>query len=60
MKQMDAGRDFTIVEACTLLDVTPPTIYKLLNRGELKGYKVGRARRITFESIQKLRAGGAA
>ncbi len=51
------NHDLSVVETCALLGVTPPTIYRLLNRGELDGYKVGRSRRITGESIARLRAG---
>ena len=51
--------DFTVSEVCTIFGVTPPVIYKLLNRGDLIGYKVGRARRITRESVDRVRAGKA-
>lgn len=57
---IDTTRDYSVTEACTRLNVTPPTIYKLLARGELDGYKVGRTRRITSESIQRLRSGNKA
>lgn len=50
--------DLTVQEACTLLQVTAPTIYSLMNRGVLVSYKVGRLRRITHESFQILRTGG--
>jgi excisionase family DNA binding protein len=50
--------DLTVQEACTLLQVTAPTIYSLMNRGALLSYKVGRLRRITRESFQALRTGG--
>jgi len=60
LKANDLPGDLSINEACSILGVTPPTIYKLLNRGELAGYKVGRSRRITRESINKLRRGGVA
>ena len=55
---LDQSRDLSVNETCAILGVTPPTIYKLLARGELKGYLVGRSRRITGESIDKLRSGG--
>lgn len=51
--------DLSVTETCAVLSVTAPTIYKLLARGELKGYTIGRARRITGESIQRLREGRA-
>ena len=53
----DRPRDYSVTETCILLGVSPPTVYRLLNRGELAGYTVGRSRRITFESIEKLRNG---
>ena len=55
---LDAKRDLTISEACSIFCVTPPTVYKLLAKGDLDGYLIGRSRRITFESVQRLRAGG--
>lgn len=55
---LDARRDLSVQETCSLLGVTPPTVYKLLGRGDLKGYLVGRSRRITAESVQRLRNGG--
>jgi len=54
---LETNRDRTVVETCALLNVSSPTIYKLLARGELDGYKLGRSRRITAESIQRLRTG---
>lgn len=50
-------RDMSVNEACAILGVTAPTIYKLLAKGELSGYLVGRSRRITGESIARLRSG---
>ena len=57
---LDQPRDLSVQETCAVLGVTPPTIYKLLAKGQLEGYLVGRARRITSESITKLRGGAAA
>ena len=54
----DPSRDYTVTETCTILNCTNPTVYALMGRGDLDGYKVGRARRITGESIQRLRSGG--
>jgi len=51
-------RDRSVNETCSLLGVTAPSIYKLIALGELDSYKIGRARRITGESIQRLRSGG--
>ncbi|WP_394707565.1 helix-turn-helix domain-containing protein [Sedimenticola selenatireducens] len=52
--------DCSVTETCTWLNCTPPTVYKLLASGDLEGYKIGRSRRITRESIQRLRSGNKA
>jgi excisionase family DNA binding protein len=49
------ARDLTILETCEVFRVTPPTIYKMMNEGKLDGYTVGRSRRITHESVQRVR-----
>lgn len=54
-KPIQKDRDLTVLETCEVFRVTPPTIYRLLNQGKLKGYTVGRSRRITQESVQALR-----
>lgn len=55
---MEINKDMSVIEVCNLLHVTPPTVYKLLRTGELKGYKIGsRTRRITYESVKQLRNG---
>jgi excisionase family DNA binding protein len=55
MKDLKRVQDFTVQEASALFKVTNPTIYRMLNEGKLKGYVIGRSRRITFESVQSLR-----
>lgn len=57
MNPTELGRDLTIAETSAALNVTNPTIYKMIARGDLDSYTVGRARRITQESIQRLRSG---
>ena len=52
--------DYNITDVCKIFNCTSPTVYKLLNRGELKGYKVGASRRITRESVEALRSGKSA
>lgn len=52
--------DSTVAECARQLNVTTPTIYKLIHKGVLCAYKVGRATRVTRESIELLRSGGAA
>ena len=47
--------DLTVQETCAFLRVSAPTVYRLLDQGKLEGYTVGKSRRITLESIQRLR-----
>lgn len=54
---MQQQPDLTVQEACALMKCTAPTVYRLIHRGELQSYKVGRVRRITSESVQALRTG---
>ncbi|WP_191621422.1 helix-turn-helix domain-containing protein [Marinihelvus fidelis] len=51
-------QDFTVQEASAFFRVTPPTIYALINKGQLKSYLVGRSRRITSESVEQVRKAG--
>ena len=55
MATLKEAQDFTVQEASALFKVTNPTIYKMINEGRLKTYLIGRSRRITHESIQRLR-----
>lgn len=55
---MNTTPDSTIADTARQLNVTTPTIYKLIHRGDLHAYKVGRSTRVTTESIQQLRNGG--
>jgi len=47
--------DCSVTETCKILSFTPPTIYRLINKGLLDSYKIGRSRRITRESIDRIR-----
>lgn len=40
-------------EVMDLLYIGKNTLYKLLNSGELKGFRIGRQWRVTRESLQK-------
>ncbi len=44
----------TVAEACRLLKVSRPTIYRLKERGEIRFTKVGRGTRIPAEDIRRL------
>jgi len=54
---MEKINDKSISETSAILGCTNPTIYKLIGQGVLDSYKVGRSRRVTGESIQRLRSG---
>lgn len=45
---------YTVNEAAAVLRVSRVTIYQMLKRGELRSLTIGRARRITAESIADL------
>lgn len=57
MKPQTIPPDLTVKETCEVLRVTAPTVYNMLRQGRLESYMVGRARRITHESVQRLRQG---
>jgi len=47
--------DLTVAETCSFFRVTAPTVYRLLKERKLEGYRLGGSRRVTVESIQRLR-----
>ena len=49
-------RVFTVKEAADHLRVSRPTVYKLINDGELKAFKIRNNRRITGGEIQRFLA----
>lgn len=50
-------QDYTVDSLAIFLSVSRPTIYKMINDGRLHAYKVGRATRVTVESVEHLRKG---
>ena len=44
---------YTVKELAELLQVTPTTIYRLMNRGELAYHQVGRAKRFSREDVEE-------
>ncbi|PZQ20576.1 MAG: hypothetical protein DI569_15085 [Sphingopyxis macrogoltabida] len=48
-----------IPEACEALSVGRTTIYELIGAGRLKAVKIGRATRITMDSIRAVATDGA-
>jgi len=55
MQNLNHQSDYSVRQVCTTFDCTPPTVYKLINTGKLDSYTVGRSRRITHESIERVR-----
>lgn len=45
---------FTLQEACQLLQISKPTIYRMARRGELTLTKIGHSTRICAEEMDKL------
>lgn len=43
---------YTVKELAELFRVTPLTIYRLANRGEIASYKIGRATRIRKRDVE--------
>ena len=41
-------------EAADILKVCPTTIRRMMNRGDLEGFRVGKITRITRKSLEKL------
>lgn len=52
---MQPNPDYTIQEVASKFKVTPPTVYSMIRKGKLDSYTVGRSRRITSESIERVR-----
>lgn len=55
MQNFNDQTDYSVRQVCTKFDCTPPTVYKLIHAGKLDSYTIGRSRRITHESIERLR-----
>lgn len=49
--------DRSVTETCSILNVTPPTVYRMIEKGYLDSYKLGRSRRVTGDSIDRVRSG---
>ena len=45
---------FSIAETCAMLNITRPTVYKLLGEGRLRSVKIGTRRLIVGDSITEL------
>jgi excisionase family DNA binding protein len=58
-RPFDVSKVMTVKELASYLQVHTSTIYRLLARGLLPGYKVGSDWRFNFEDIEKWRLGKA-
>jgi excisionase family DNA binding protein len=54
---VNANRLVTVKELSAYLRVHPSTIYRLLKKGELPGFKLGSDWRFNLEAIDRWRAG---
>jgi excisionase family DNA binding protein len=59
--EIEKGKDatapahlLTVTEACDVLGISRPTLYALMNRGELKTLKIGKLRRVPSAEIDRL------
>ncbi|MCP4996416.1 MAG: helix-turn-helix domain-containing protein [Gammaproteobacteria bacterium] len=52
-------QDPTFSQSVQILQISRATGYRMICRGELDSYLVGKSRRIRRESIDRLRSGGA-
>lgn len=49
------NKTFTIKDVSTILGVHPSTIYRMLKRGELTGWKIGSDWRFNIEDVERWR-----
>jgi excisionase family DNA binding protein len=54
---MTMPRAFTVEEVAEILKVHTRTVYRMLDRGELRGFKVGTAWRISAEALEAFMRG---
>ena len=58
IEHWEVGSVLTITEVADILRVHPTTIYRLVKRGELPGFKIGGCWRINRDSLDKWLSGG--
>jgi len=51
-------RDYSMREAAARMRVHVATLYRMLERGELRTYRVGKSRRVSTEELDRIRNGG--
>ena len=52
MATMTMPRALTVEEVAEALQVNPRTVYRMLERGEIKGFKVGPLWRVSRETLE--------
>ena len=57
MTTMTAPKAYTIEEVAEILKVNPRTVNRMLERGELKGFKVGRLWRVSQTALEAYMSG---
>ena len=50
-------QDLTVSQVCQVLQISQPTVWRLVKQGMLQKYSVGRSARIRIESVANLRGG---
>ena len=48
-------QDLTISQVCQVLQISQPTVWRLVKQGVLQKYSIGRSARIRIESVTNLR-----
>lgn len=51
------AKPYTVAAVCELLEISKPTVYKLINQGKLKRIKLSTSTRITALSVERLLQG---
>jgi excisionase family DNA binding protein len=59
MAERTAGKVLTVDEVCSYLRVHRSTIYRLLKKGQIPGFKIGSDWRFNVEAIDRWRFNGA-
>ncbi len=54
---MTMPKAYTVDQVAEALNVNPQTVYRMLTRGELRGFKVGTSWRITDGTLQAFMRG---
>lgn len=57
MTTMTTPRAYTVDEVATILKVNPRTVYRALDAGTLRGFKVGAAWRVSQQALEAFMRG---